>query len=233
MKSWLTRDNLSVIKLLGMRSNVFLVSDGRLNILVDTSPSIFRRILEKRLRSLNITRIDYLILTHTHFDHTGNAKWIRDNYMAKVIVHRSEEAFLAEGMSSLPAGTNFFTRPLMRNFGLKATKKMSYDPCPADFIVDDRFDLEDLGINAYILHTPGHSAGSMSVVVGNEIAIVGDAMVGTFPGMIFPPFADDVPEMIRSWGKLLQSGCRIFLPSHGSANSRELLEREAGKRAKK
>jgi glyoxylase-like metal-dependent hydrolase (beta-lactamase superfamily II) len=120
----------------------------------------------------------------------------------------------------------------MRRFGRKASTKMKCEPCPADFLVDSRFDLEDLGLNAYILHTPGHTSGSMSVIVGDEIAIVGDTMVGTFPRSIFPPFADDVPELIRSWGKLLHTGCRIFLPAHGSANGRELVEKAAGKRAK-
>jgi glyoxylase-like metal-dependent hydrolase (beta-lactamase superfamily II) len=65
----------------------------------------------------------------------------------------------------------------------------------------------------------------MSVIVGDEIAIVGDTMVGTFPGKIFPPFADDVEGVVQSWGKLLETGCRLFLPAHGSGNSRELVEK--------
>ena len=45
-------------------------------------------------------------------------------------------------------------------------------------------------------------------------------------------FADDVKLMIDSWGKLLDTGCFLFLPSHGSANKRCLVEREFYKRKK-
>jgi glyoxylase-like metal-dependent hydrolase (beta-lactamase superfamily II) len=128
-------------------------------------------------------------------------------------------------MSPLPAGTNLFTRTLMRRFGRKAGRKVKCEPCPADLIVDERFDLRPLGIGATILHTPGHSPGSISLIVDDEIAIVGDTMVGTFPGKIFPPFADDVKGVVQSWGKLLETGCRLFLPAHGSGNSRELVEK--------
>jgi hypothetical protein len=68
------------------------------------------------------------------------------------------------------------------------------------------------------------------VIVNGELALVGDAMFGVFRNSIFPPFADDVPQMVKSWGKLLDTGCSLFLPSHGSANSRALVEREYTKR---
>jgi glyoxylase-like metal-dependent hydrolase (beta-lactamase superfamily II) len=58
---------------------------------------------------------------------------------------------------------------------------------------------------------------------------VGDAMFGVFWWSVFPPFADDVPIMIRSWGKLLNTGSKLFLPGHGTENSRELLEKQYNK----
>lgn len=70
--------------------------------------------------------------------------------------------------------------------------------------------------------TPGHTCGSVSLIVDGEIAVVGDAMVGR--RSIFPPFADDVPELVRSWQKLLDTGCGLFLPAHGRAKGRETLE---------
>jgi glyoxylase-like metal-dependent hydrolase (beta-lactamase superfamily II) len=45
------------------------------------------------------------------------------------------------------------------------------------------------GFDAYLLNTPGHSPGSLSVFVGHEIAVVGDAMFGVAPRSVFPPFA--------------------------------------------
>ena len=63
------------------------------------------------------------------------------------------------------------------------------------------------------------------VIVDNEIALVGDAMIGKFPGSIFPPFADNVPVLVSSWGKLLRTGSLLFLPSHGTQNNRRLVEK--------
>jgi hypothetical protein len=74
--------------------------------------------------------------------------------------------------------------------------------------------------------------GSISLIIDDEIAAVGDAMVGTLPGKIYPPFADDVPELIRSWEILLNTGCGTFLPAHGSAKRRQLVEGESWKRDK-
>ncbi|MBN2339447.1 MAG: Zn-dependent hydrolase, partial [Acidobacteria bacterium] len=91
-------------------------------------------------------------------------------------------------------------------------------------------DLKDFGLNAYILHTPGHTSGSVSIIVEGEIALVGDAMFGILPGSVFPPFADDPGQLMASWGKLLDTGCSLFLPAHGSAIGRSLLQKEYHRR---
>jgi glyoxylase-like metal-dependent hydrolase (beta-lactamase superfamily II) len=70
----------------------------------------------------------------------------------------------------------------------------------------------------------------MSLIVDDEIALVGDCMFGVFKGSAFPPFALDVKQMIISWGKLLNTGCHLYLPSHGTADSRELVQRDYDKR---
>jgi hypothetical protein len=66
--------------------------------------------------------------------------------------------------------------------------------------------------------------------VDNEIAIVGDCMFGVFKSSVFPPVAEDPKEMIKSWGKLLETGCQVFIPSHGSADKRLLVQKEYDKR---
>ena len=83
------------------------------------------------------------------------------------------------------------------------------------------------------LSTPGHSEGSVSMVINKEVTLVGDAAFGVFRNSVFPPFADDIPEMIRSWEKLLKTGCRLFLSGHGGEISRELLQKEHDKYFKK
>jgi hydroxyacylglutathione hydrolase len=77
-----------------------------------------------------------------------------------------------------------------------------------------------------LINTEGHSPGSISIIVDNEVAVAGDAMFGVFKNSIFPPYADNPAEMVKSWKKLLNTGCKIFLPGHGNEIKRERLKKE-------
>lgn len=186
-----------------------------MNILVDTSPKSRWKKLDRTLQDLNISRLDYLILTHAHYDHAENANRLKNKYKCLVVVHKSEAELLNNGLNPVVAGTNVFSRLLVRMFIGKFTKISKYDPCQHDIAVETEYDLKKLGVHAYILHTPGHTAGSISLIIDNEIAIVGDCMFGVFRNSVFPPFAENTELLIKSWGRLLETECRLFLPSHG------------------
>ena len=83
MKTWITKSGCKIILILTGRSNVCLLTNGKKNILVDTSIGSNWNRLDKRLNDLTVNQIDYLILTHTHFDHAGNAFKIK-----KSIIHK-------------------------------------------------------------------------------------------------------------------------------------------------
>jgi len=233
MKSWTTKSGYRVIRVLAGRSNVFLLTNGAKNILIDTGPKFMRNKLEKRLNRLNLNQIEYLILTHSHFDHAGNAQRIKEKYNARVMIHKEEASCLTSGDFIVPHGTNLVTRTLVNLFSKRFAHKLKCEPCQYDLLSEMKFDLTNVGFNAYIMHTPGHSAGSVSVIIDDEIALVGDAMFGIFKWSVFPPFAQDPNQMIQSWGRLLETKCSVFLPSHGSANSRKLVEKDYNKRIKK
>jgi len=123
-------------------------------------------------------------------------------------------------------GTTRFVRPLTNLLGKAVLAYTNYPPASADITFDAQFDLNPFGLDAYLLHTPGHSVGSTSVIVHHEIAIVGDALFGVFRNSAFPPFADLPLVLIESWKRLLDTGCNLFLPAHGGEVTREVLLRE-------
>lgn len=233
MRTWNTTSGYKITRVLSGRSNVFLLTNGEKNILIDTSPKFIWNKLERRLKSLEVDIIDYLILTHTHYDHAENSRKIKERYNAQIIVHKDEAAFLTSGENILPNGTNPVTKLIIRLFGERFLSKFSYEPCEYDLLVDTTFDLRDFGFNAYIIHTPGHTTGSMSIIIDDHVAIVGDTMFGVFKWSVFPPYANNITLMIDSWGKLLKTNCQVFLPSHGSANQRSLVQKEYNKWIKK
>ena len=234
MKTWKTKKSgYDIIRVMSGRSNVFLLTNGKENILIDTSVSRLWTKLQKSLQLLGIKNIDYLILTHAHIDHAANAKRLKEKYNCKVLVHKREDDFLSRGDNILPKGTMFLTRPIVNLLGKRIFQKFRYEPCKADLLIDSEFDLHEFGFNAYLLHTPGHTAGSVCLIVDDEIAMVGDTLFGVFKWSVFPPYAEDKNTMIKSWGKLLETKCTVFLPSHGTANNRLLVQKDYNRRIKK
>jgi glyoxylase-like metal-dependent hydrolase (beta-lactamase superfamily II) len=228
MKNWKTKIGYKIFEVSGGRSKAYLISTEKGTLLVDTGKkSSFNRLV-RNISSLNLDRktIDFLILTHSHYDHCQNANSIKQKYNCKIIMSEKEEGFATLGFTPIPKGTTLLTN-LISLAGKKLSQKwFEYTPFTPDILVNDHFDLENLGFSIRLVHTNGHSIGSVSILIDNEIAIVGDEMLGTFRNSIFPPFADDIPGMINSWEKLLKTGCSVFLPGHGNEISRALLQNE-------
>jgi len=226
MKTWQTENGVGIHQLLGGRSNSFLIRDGYHTALVDTGRRSKFDTLLYRIHKVGIKTIDYLILTHTHFDHAENAAHLKRHFGLLILVHQSEAGFLGRGRNPLVAGTLAPTRFLARLVAHRIDKIFPYQAVTPDLLLDEEFNLAPLGIKGRVLHTPGHTQGSMCVIIDNEIAIVGDALFGIFPGSVLTPFGQDLPRMVKSWGLLAGTGCRLFLPAHGTERSLDLLSRQ-------
>jgi len=229
MKNWTTKNGFEIFQVLNWRSNSYLICSENGNILVDTGRESAYNQLQKSIVALNLKMedIDLLILTHTHYDHCQNAFSIKEQSNCKILTSEYEAEYSKSGFTPLPKGTFPITR-LIVNLGKKiGQKRFEYKPFIPDMLVTEELDLRKF--NVLIITTEGHSAGSISVIVDNEIAIVGDAMFGVFTKSVMPPFADDIKEMVKSWGKLLETKCHTFLPGHGKPIKRELLQREFDK----
>lgn len=226
MKKWITASGCIIYQITKGRANSFLVLDNDISILVDTGLKNSRKeVMEKLDHLLGGNDLSYLVLTHAHYDHVENAVIIKEKYRAKIIIHSQEAEYLKQGTTPIPNGTNFLTRMVV-GIGKRINRATRYQKVCPDFIVEDSCSLSP---KCYLIHTPGHSRGSMSLIVDDEVALVGDAMFGVFGWSVFPPFAFDIPTMISSWNKLLKTGCNIYLPGHGTENSQELLEKQYNK----
>jgi hydroxyacylglutathione hydrolase len=229
MNRWITKNGIQIYQILGGRSNSYLISNSGKYLLIDTGPGSSWGRLSKRLGQMipGNESLIALILTHVHYDHCENSARIKSLFGAKVIVHESESALLSNGKNSITRGAIPILRFLL-NFvnGDKWLSKITYAPCGYDILVQGEYSLSDIHPKTFILPTPGHSIGSMSVIVNAEVAIVGDAMFGVFKNSIFPPWAKDTKQMVESWKLLLDTGCETFLPGHGTAVRRELLQKQ-------
>ncbi len=228
MKSWKTQKGTSITRILFGRCNVYLISTATVNLLVDTGMKGEGKKLIERLSRTG--KPDAVIMTHTHFDHAGNAGLLMEKFAPQFVVQEEEKDFLESGNSPIPHGNVGWTRFLYRLGPHRVPHWFQVPGVKASLVFTERFDLSPLGINGYVVHTPGHSAGSSCVVVDDEIVIAGDAL-GGMPGAIFPPWGDDGRQMVSSWKKLLDTGCHTFHPAHGFPISRQRLEQEYLKRS--
>lgn len=210
------------------RVNAYLFESGRSITLIDSGlKGSFGRVeaaLKKTGRGPE--DIDLIILTHTHYDHTGNTAECARRSGARVAVQRSEAEDLAAGYSSFPAGATL-TGKIMT--GLARILRMdgsAFSPVEADLLVDEEMDLHEYGFPGVAIHTPSHSVGSMSLLTDGGACFPGDILFNIFPGTVRPPFADYPDRLMEHWRLLLDRGARMFYPGHGAPFSREKIEAE-------
>ena len=206
--------------------SMFLLK-GQKNILIDAGvPGQIGRLTRGLAASdTQMHEIDLLLLTHGHFDHIGLAREIVERSGAQTAMHAREKSWLERGVSPFPPGVTRWGRFLMSL--MKLVPKMSVPATKVDIVMDnDDFSLEAYGIPARVIYTPGHTMGSMSVLLESGEAIVGDLAMNTkllrlSPGM--PIFAEDVSLIKPSWKKLLDLGAKTIYPAHGRSFSAEVL----------
>jgi hydroxyacylglutathione hydrolase len=216
----------SVIQIHTTGSNAYLVKSKKGNILVDTCrwknpANILKTILGVGLRP---SEINMILLTHVHFDHVAGAAALKKMCNVPVLVHVKEAGYLTNGFTNLPAGANPFSQ-LLSNAGNKYFPFIGkFTPCKADILIDSKYDLSEFGIEGYALPTPGHTEGSISLILNEGEAIIGDCCIYAIEKFVLPPFANDLPTLLESWKNLLTLGCHTFWPGHGKPIPAELLE---------
>lgn len=209
--------------------HVALIGTDKGFILVDAGVPGTLHVLTGELKRQGIgpRELFLVVVTHAHYDHAGSLAAILKLTGAEILVHVSEKHYLETGTCPPVRGTRLLTRALSRPAASLLEKRL-YEPVIPSILVEDNFDLAGFGIAGRVLHTPGHTAGSLSVVLDSGEAFVGDACYNVpliAARSVFPPYAADVPALLRSWERLLGTGARTFYPAHGGPFRRDKLER--------
>jgi glyoxylase-like metal-dependent hydrolase (beta-lactamase superfamily II) len=168
------------------------------------------------------------VLTHSHFDHCGSAREIRDLTGAKVAIHESERTYLENGGTLILKGVNIYgkiTLPLL----FTLFKKISYPKFIPDILITDKpYPLSLYGIDGNIIHTPGHTIGSISVILDSGEAFVGCMAHNGFPFRIrpgLPILAQDIDSVKKYWKLLIDKGVKMIYPGHGKPFSAEVMKK--------
>ncbi|MBN2486610.1 MAG: MBL fold metallo-hydrolase [Bacteroidales bacterium] len=231
-KSWKTSKSTVIYRLLAKRVNVYLVVHEKGAFLVDSGMNRTHQKLIARIGNIlpDQNPVDYILLTHAHFDHCQAAKALSESLKARLVIQSSEAYNLMSGYTPLPSATMFLSKVVLSLGKTVAPGIARFAPAEPDILINEEGRLFNCS-NLKIIHTPGHTSGSVSLIVDEEIALVGDTLFGIFPGRAMPPFADNVEELFQSWALLLDTPCHTFLPGHGRPVSRKTLEKEYFRRS--
>lgn len=103
---------------------------------------------------VNLDQIEYLLLTHCHYDHTGGVKALKDLLNFQIVAHELEAPFMEKGDNVVTAA---------KWYGAKI------QPFRVDYkILGSQEDITLGGRIIQALHTPGHSPGSMVYLTESE-----------------------------------------------------------------
>ncbi|MDX9881491.1 MAG: MBL fold metallo-hydrolase [Prolixibacteraceae bacterium] len=214
---------LNVIRIPVGYANSFLILNGRRSLLIDTGIRKHATYILQTLKKCKLEPSDLalIIQTHTHFDHAGNTAELKQQTGARVLVHEKEAACLARGYTRIPDGTNLLTRNIA-SLGRKVYPSLAaYPAVGPDIVISGKYSLAEWGIDGYILPTPGHTDGSVSVILENRLIITGDCFFPVYPHTVFPPFGNDVPLLLKTWKLILDLHISEMYAGHGPKFTRE------------
>jgi len=181
---------------------------------------------EKIMRTLERVGLEpgmlkILILTHVHFDHAGSAGKLKELTGCRIMVHNTEKERLQAGFTPIPNGTRWKARLLVALGRMVARGIGRFPGTEPDLLVKDSLDLDQFGFPGKVIHTPGHTHGSMVVLMEGGELIGGDTIFGLEGKQHFPPFAEDLPALVSSWQHIRTLPVTTFYPAHGRHFSRE------------
>ncbi|MBO7748660.1 MBL fold metallo-hydrolase [Paenibacillus sp. MWE-103] len=192
--------NIETFTLGPLQTNCYLITEeaGKRAFAVDPGMGPKRLIARIRERGLELEAI---VLTHAHFDHMGGVEEVRRAFGCPVYLHDEEADWLEDARKNGSARWSDVTPPLTT--------------APAEYALAEGQRLELIGRTFTVLHTPGHSPGSVSLLCGGHL-ISGDVLFKQSVGRTDLPGGKerDLYDSIRTKLYKLDPAVRVY-PGHG------------------
>jgi hydroxyacylglutathione hydrolase len=194
-------------------SNAYMVDTGVGIILIDTGGPGSEKIILRRIKEFNKEEIILIFITHAHLDHYGSAKLVKEYTKAPITIHRADAQSMITGNTKLGR-----TRGLGKiiQLVLPIIDRL-YQPIQVipDFVLNDGEKLQSWGVDATIIHTPGHTPGSSTLLFSNGTAFVGDLVSSSGRPHTQRYFAYDWALLLESQNKLASYKPKWIYPGHG------------------
>ncbi len=185
--------------------NAYLLRLGETSILVDTGASPRRLLAALEQAGQPPGDLRMVLLTHHHPDHSGAAAFLREEFDIPLALHPQDTLpgrLGSRGLSGLL---------------LCAASRAAVAQCPpllASIPLEDGQKLHAFGIPGTVLHLPGHTAGSVGVLLDENRFLCGDLYMN-FLSPHLATIAEDFDRLCQSERKLLAHPVDTVFPGHG------------------
>ena len=202
------------------RCNIWLVGGRSRDLLIDSGSGLVS--LCEQVPALS-GRPLLAVATHCHFDHIGS-----HHEFAERAIHPLEAPYLADPESKAILADPFATTEMFSALPPGGFEAASYEilPAPATRLIEDG-DVVELGDRHFeVLHTPGHSPGSIALwEAASGVLFSGDTV---YDGpLISDAWHSDLDDYVRSMERLLALPVRTVhgghFPSFGAERHRALI----------
>ena len=189
------------LRTMGFASNCYIIHNGKDAFVVD--PSISEKKILSKLDEMGLT-IKGILLTHGHFDHVFCAQQLRAETGTPLYIHELDDEMLTD------ADKNAYRTFTGQNFTVGN----------ADILLHDG-DVISLGNEQImVLHTPGHTKGSVCFDTGDSL-ISGDTIFAQGFGR-YDLYGGDIDALKSSLDllmKMTENENRWLYPGHGESST--------------
>ena len=163
--------------------------------------------------------IKLIILTHGDFDHVGGTKEIQELTGAQIVMHHNDSEYLEKAIFHWTGGVTAWGK-ISRTLMIPLVKGKGRFPSATVHIVlgDNGLSLREYRIPGEIVFTPGHTLGSISVILESGEAFVGCMAQNRIPFGFrpkLPIYAKDIELLKKSWSQVISMGAKTIYPGHG------------------
>jgi len=199
----------------------YLIQGSRKNLLIDSGVNViapvYTRLLDEALGNKN--RLDYLFLTHSHYDHVGSSTYIKRLIPALKIGAHERIAPLLQKESALTMMNNLSEAQRSRFTGITGNEDVRIAPITVDitFREGDAIDLG--GLTCRVYEVPGHTRDSLAYYIPEIGALFSGEAAGVAEGKErrepHVEFLASYDDYLASLEKMISLNPQILCAAHG------------------
>ncbi|MFH1150102.1 MAG: MBL fold metallo-hydrolase [Actinomycetota bacterium] len=207
-----------VIPIMTMQGNAFLLRGDHIGLVDTLTPWRYKKLVA-RLGDFKVSvgDIEFVLITHHHFDHCGNLAKVKSLSGATVIAGEAD-APVIEGAADAPPPSKlsrlgkamaFLPEPVINRY-------QRYEPATVDRKLTGGETVEEFGLE--VIAVPGHTAGGVAYYDREgRRAFIGDMVSNYYakPGMPALMASESLEEIFASQEVLSMLDLDIAYPGHG------------------